>query len=417
MLKSEPAVKVTRMNVLFLSELYYPYGGGAEFATYLYARMLDEAGSNIRVVTNRFSTDPTVSNKGNSAIYRLNLSLGDRSSKYSLLQRFDVLFSSFMRKMVKWADVVYIPRLWYSAIPWAKSQGKPVVVHVHDYAPICPTSMMYDASEQTNCISKRPHCSLGCIYAHERNESRGFVHSLMSTAINSTVGPHLGKLVGLSDAVICVSKAQRNTIAERMPALSRKIQVIHTPLPELPYKEIENEDLGYLGGPSYLKGFYVLFRALAKVKNTRTKVHAAGFANPIMKQRIDTAHQPIIMYKKLSGEPLEEFWRLVSSLIVPSICAEPLPYVVSEAVQRGRVLIASRVGGIPEQVEECKGAFLFEPGDYVHLAEIIDLIRSLNRETLVDLGFHNRETFLRRFDNISIIEKFIHICESLARSD
>jgi len=237
-------------------------------------------------------------------------------------------------------------------------------------------------------------------------------------AINSTFGPHFGKLVRLSDAVICVSKAQRNTIVEKIPALSNRIQVIHNPLPELPYEEIESQDFGYLGGPSYLKGFHVLFRALAKVKDVRTKVRAAGFANPTREQQyVEKMHQPITVYEKLSGEPLEEFWRRISALIVPSICAEPLPYVVSEAAQRGRVLIASRVGGIPEQVEECNGAFLFEPGDYKHLAEIIDLIRSMNRETLTDLGFHNRETFLRRFSNTSIIKEFIHTCENLVQSD
>lgn len=404
------------MNVLFLSELYHPYGGGAELATYLYAKLLDEAGLKVRVVTSRFSADPTISKRGNSAIYRLNLSLGNKSSKYSILPRFDILFSSFMRKMIKWADLVYVPRLWYSAIPWAKNYRKPIMVHVHDYAPICPTSVMYDASVHANCISKTSNCSLRCLYAHEKNESRGFVESLISMAINSTVGPYLGRLLRLSDAVICVSKAQRDTIVEKMPAISGRVQVIYNPLPELPYREIECQDFGYLGGPSYLKGFHVLSRALARVEDVRTKVHAAGFATS-GGQYVEKMHQSISIYGKLSGEPLEEFWRRISALIVPSICAEPLPYVVSEAAQRGRVLIASRSGGIPEQVEGCNGAYLFEPGDYKHLAETIDLIKSMNRETLADLGFQNRETFLRRFSNTSTVEKFIHTCENLVRSD
>lgn len=43
------------VNVLFLSELYYPHGGGAELATYLYAKLLSEEGFNVVVVTSRFA--------------------------------------------------------------------------------------------------------------------------------------------------------------------------------------------------------------------------------------------------------------------------------------------------------------------------------------------------------------------------
>lgn len=32
------------MNILFLSELIFPHGGGAEFATYLYAKLLAKLG-------------------------------------------------------------------------------------------------------------------------------------------------------------------------------------------------------------------------------------------------------------------------------------------------------------------------------------------------------------------------------------
>ena len=134
------------MNVLFLSELFYPYGGGAEYATFLYAELLSQASFNITVVTNKFDGEPEVSRHGKLTIYRLPLLGKSGSVKYAILKRFDVLFSSFMRKMMKWADVIYIPRFWYSAIPLAKAYRKPVIMHLHDYIPICPLSNMYDVS-------------------------------------------------------------------------------------------------------------------------------------------------------------------------------------------------------------------------------------------------------------------------------
>jgi len=112
--------KWLKMNILFLSELFYPHGGGAELATFLYAKLLSEAGFNIAVVTNRFVAESEVSKNENLIIYRLNLVKDNGIGKYSILQRFDVLFSSFMRKMVKWADVVYASSRLYSYLPHSR---------------------------------------------------------------------------------------------------------------------------------------------------------------------------------------------------------------------------------------------------------------------------------------------------------
>lgn len=220
------------MNILFLSELFHPPGGGAELATYLYAKLLSEAGFKVVVVTNRFVAEPEVSKNENLTIYRLQLLKASGSVKYSILQRFDVLFSSFMRKMVKWADVVYIPRFWYSAIPLAKAYGKPVLVHLHDYIPICPLAVFYDASKNATCNPNSLSCSAKCIYTYGRDQDRGFAETLTSIAVNSTIGRNLGQLVRMSDAIICVSNAQKNTIIKKSPSLFEKIRVIYNPLPE-----------------------------------------------------------------------------------------------------------------------------------------------------------------------------------------
>ncbi len=46
------------MKILVLSELFYPHGGGAELATWLYLKMLAEEGFGATVVTKRFPGEP-----------------------------------------------------------------------------------------------------------------------------------------------------------------------------------------------------------------------------------------------------------------------------------------------------------------------------------------------------------------------
>lgn len=56
------------------------------------------------------------------------------------------------------------------------------------------------------------------------------------------------------------------------------------------------------------------------------------------------------------------------AVIIPSIWHEPAGLLTSEAAAAGRMVIASRVGGIPEYVDEFQNAVLVEPGDVEGLA-------------------------------------------------
>jgi len=400
------------MNILFMSELFHPHGGGAELATYLYAKLLSEAGFNIKVITNKFVADSEISKNQNWSIHRLNLFRATRSLKYSTLQRVDVLLSSFMRKTMRWADLVYIPRFWFSAIPLARAIGKPVLVHIHDYIPVCPIAVLRNFSSGSMCNPSSQRCSPKCIYIHEREQGKSKREVLSSTLMNSLVGRNLSRLIELSDSVICVSNAQAAVITGKLPALRRKIQVVYNPLPYLSQTEIISDDFGYIGGPGRLKGFHTLCLAIDRVKNKRIKVRAAGFGNPSGHIDCEPKHR-LVLHERLTGQPFEEFWKQIRALIVPSICCEPLPYAVAEAMLRGRILIASDVGGIPEQTVGCKGAFLVKPQDYDQLAETVDFVSNMEREKVIDLGLGNREVFIQRFNNESIVKSFIDICERL----
>jgi len=404
------------MNVLFLSELFYPHGGGAEYATFLYAELLSQADFNITVVTNKFDGEPEVSRHGKLTIYRLPLLGKSGSVKYAILKRFDVLFSSFMRKMMKWADVIYVPRFWFFAIPLAKALGKPIITHLHDYIPICPLAILYDETKAKACDSRSIICSPRCIYAYEKTHDRNFHETLTSVVLNSGVGRYLPKFVELSDAIICVSKSQKSIVVEKEPSLHKKLHIIYNPLPRLSIIEMKGDDFGYFGGPDVLKGFRVLYRALLRLNRYGSRVmrtHSTKFHAPNEKLARTLGELGFLLYDKLDKSELDKVYENIRAVVVPSVWHEPWPYVVVEALVQGRFVIASRVGGIPEQVEGCKGVMLFEAGDYNKLADSMEFVAGLDREKIADYGFQNRETFLRRFDNESSIKGFISVCEHL----
>jgi glycosyltransferase involved in cell wall biosynthesis len=65
--------------------------------------------------------------------------------------------------------------------------------------------------------------------------------------------------------------------------------------------------------------------------------------------------------------------------VVPSIWNDPLPRVVFEAFSAGVPVVGSRIGGIPEMINEGQNGFLFEPHDSRELAGILSRIVSAPR--------------------------------------
>jgi glycosyltransferase involved in cell wall biosynthesis len=405
------------MNILVLSELIHPHGSGAELATFLYADMLSRIGCNVAVVTNRFVGEPNSAKIGSLEIYRLPL-LGEATdTKYSILKRSDVLLTGFIRRMIRWSDIVYVPRFWFSAILAAKAYGKPVVTHLHDYIPVCPLATLHRKSDSTQCDCGRFQCSANCIYDFEKARGRGLPETLASLALNLSFGRVLPRIVGLSDAVICVSSAQRDIIVEKEPLLRKKVHVVYNPIAAQTDVDIREQGFGYFGGRDCLKGFYLLCKALAyrqSICSEQITVHATKLQDSGPNVRGLLNKLGFTLYGKLDDTEFKTVYRQIQTVLVPSLWSEPWPYVVVEALTQRRLLIASNIGGIPEQVKGCEAAFLFEPGDKKQLSETIEMVKGFNKDQVNDFGLQSKEVFLQRFNNESSIRRFIRICEHLA---
>lgn len=400
------------MNILFLSEMLYPHGGGAELATYLYAKYLREEGFHVVVVTNRFTGEKEYSKSKDLEIYRLPFFQNETGIKYSMLTRVDIPTSSFMKKLVEGSSVVYIPRFWYSMIPIAKIQKKPVIVHVHDYTPICPLAVFYDFSKRAICGENRS-CSTKCIYQFERNKNSTIRESTLSTFFNLFFRALSKRLIKRADAILCVSKAQRETLTNHIPIIAQKTHVIYNPMPRILPLEVKGEDFGYFGGTNILKGFDVLSRALTILNDLSVRVQVTGLSTINTTVQDMYSRVGMVFSKRIEYDKQESFYEKIKAVVFPSIVSEPLPYVVAEAMLRARILIASKVGGIPEQVEGCKGAFLFEAGNYRQLAEALRYVKDLSKDTTSDLGCQNRAAFAKNFDNETTIKKFISTIDRL----
>lgn len=93
------------------------------------------------------------------------------------------------------------------------------------------------------------------------------------------------------------------------------------------------------------------------------------------------------------------------ALLLPSH-AEGLPIVIMEAFAMGRPVIATRIAGIPELVDE-KCGWLVEPGDAEGLAEAITEVMAANKATLAKMGREGRKRIIARHDLDKIAPELI----------
>jgi glycosyltransferase involved in cell wall biosynthesis len=82
----------------------------------------------------------------------------------------------------------------------------------------------------------------------------------------------------------------------------------------------------------------------------------------------------------------------VSALVMPSICEDAAPFSVLEQMMQEKLVIGSRIGGLPEEIGDA--GLTFEPGSATALAEQMQLV--IEQPHLIEsLGKRGRERVLR----------------------
>jgi glycosyltransferase involved in cell wall biosynthesis len=394
------------MRILIFSELFYPHGGGAELATWLYSKLLAKEGFKITVVTSKFPNEsPYELLDDGVEIFRVPMKMMFGTRYYTLVNA-GVLLSSFVNKLIKQSDIIYVPCGWYSVIPIAKIHRKPVVIHLHNYSIVCPTSLMYDFTKQEVGSS-----SLRSFIIHEMVEKRrkaGLV--AFSAMTNELLGKYYNRLGTLADALIFVSMAQANLVLSNAPHLKEKSHVIYNPIPQLPFIKAESKGIGYFGGRSFIKGFYVLMRALKYLEAVNIAVNLAMTSE---KPQAVKAKRGIAINFSPKVNPAD-IMKKIAIVTIPSLCPEPSPYILIESMLYGKLIVASNMGGIPEIVTGAHhGVRLVKAGDYEEIASALNLFLTLELEEINEIALKNREFILRRFKNEETVKLFANVLEKI----
>ena len=127
----------------------------------------------------------------------------------------------------------------------------------------------------------------------------------------------------------------------------------------------------YSGRMMAEKGVDVLLAAAARLPEVALRL--AGDGN-LLAELSSVAPVNASFVNRLGPQEMVSFYRGARFLVVPSNWFEGCPLVVSEAMSHGLPVIASRIGSLPEFVEDGVTGLLFEPG---HVDDLVKKIRLL----------------------------------------
>lgn len=257
----------------------------------------------------------------------------------------------------------------------------PSVAHIHSsFAGLTCRPLL-------RCTSRRPrvvYCPHGWAFARAYRDAR------LVAWVEWLAAP-------LCDAVVCVSRAERNDAL--LAGLSdRKLHVILSGLPDRipaptcpPCAGASPLRLLFVGRLDRQKGFDVLTAALSRVQRP---VQVNVFGESVLGE---SAAIDLPKCVRLRGwqpfSAIEPFLRRCDALVMPSRW-EAFGLSAVEAMRAGKAVIASRVGGLPELVEDGVTGRLVPPDDASALAQVLD---GVQRDQLAAMGAMGRARFLERF--------------------
>ncbi|MFA4942867.1 MAG: glycosyltransferase [Patescibacteria group bacterium] len=285
-------------------------------------------------------------------------------------------------------DVIHIHNIYHQLSPSILSIARrykiPVVMHLHDYKLVCPNYQLFVDGQICYRCRKHKYCQA---ISHRCFNGSWFKSVLV--ALEMFLHHCVWKIYERNISLyIAPSEFMKKTVVS-FGIPEEKVEVLYNFIvqPETQVGDIGAKDyLLYYGRLSPEKGVNVLLQALKQIPKTlKLKIVGSGPELENIKANIELLglEQTVELLGPKFGQELNQIILGAKAIIIPSIWAENMPFVLLESLALGKVVIASETGGLPELITPGKTGFLFANSDVSDLAQ---KIVSLDDYNLEDIG-------------------------------
>ena len=175
------------------------------------------------------------------------------------------------------------------------------------------------------------------------------------------------------------------------PIFKEKTITLQNFIDKVDIKSFHKKDyILYFGRFSWEKGVRTLIDAAKKLADIKFVCAGTGEYAILME---DAPNIENVGFQ--SGEALNTLIREAKFSICPSEWYENCPFSIMESQERGTVVIGTRIGGIPELIQDGENGLLFESGNVDDLVEMI----------------------MKLWNNQSLLEKYEQACLHIKRNN
>lgn len=349
------------MKVLFVNTRYKPQGqAGPAFSVQYLAEQLVREGDSAVVLCWNAEKGLATEHIDGVLVHRFPPGLPARQFEY----RFRGILEA------ERPDVVHTNMLKSFPVgllgPLVKGAGARLVHTVREYCFICDRGTLFNKEKVRRCDEICPECR------RERPGIRRFID-------------HLDAVVGVSRFTL--ERHLQEGVFVNVPIKSVIFNGYATDAKPgvRPDGGMRAFRLGFMGRVGLDKGIEVLFRECASMPpDLRYTIEIAGKCPPRLRALLNR-HYPDIPARFLGFVPQERLLANIDVLVVPSIWHEPLGRVVLEAYAFGVPVIATRLGGTPEIVDDGETGIVVDPLKRGELREAI-LALANDPERLTGMG-------------------------------
>jgi glycosyltransferase involved in cell wall biosynthesis len=366
------------MKILIISSLYPPHViGGAEKAAAQLAEALVRCGHVVVVVSLHPGSSEVVEDRNGVRVYRLpvdnfywpfgrkNKPNGFYRLAWHIREMWNPVAARRLGKIldVEMPDVVNTHNVCgFSLAAWRQVKRRKVrLVHtLHDYYLMCPRCTLFDKGR--NCEKRCLSCKVLTFNRRRLSQLPDSVVSVSQHALHEHLRRHY-----LEDVRSTVIYNIQDTFKSVLPQTQDDRQL--------------SGDLvfGFIGKVEEEKGIETLLAATRQLhrSNWRLKIAGTGLDGYVDKL---AKRFPDPRIEWLGFTDAAKFYSFVDVVVIPSLWAEPLPYVCVESLHAGKSLICASSGGIPEIARLSNFVEFFPAGNANALAEKMNLALSSPQE-------------------------------------
>jgi glycosyltransferase involved in cell wall biosynthesis len=289
-----------------------------------------------------------------------------------------------------------------------KEQGLPIVLTAHDYKLLCGNYKM---------LSHGQICERCCPGQHYHATIQRCVKNSLTASIVTSIEMYLHRFLDIYSLVDVIITPSRFVKSKLLQYEFRPEKVVHVPnfVDSTKYQACydNNGYFLYLGRLVEEKGLRTLLTTMKNLRSVDLWVLGDGPQRAELEEFVSKHQLDNVSFRGfLTGKNLIDAIRYARFVVLPSEWYENNPLSILESFAIGKPVVASRIGGIPELIDEDQDGLLFEAGNSEDLAEKICSMLSTPRR-LISMGKAARSKVLRHYTPEQHYTRIMGIYESL----